>query len=162
RLAPADIVTTPTGPAIVHDGGVIPFIPLTAVLGRGTPVHPGAWSAVVVEDRGKLVALGAGRLIGAATIVVRPGPELAPCDPVSGGASLAAAGPPQLVPAPAGLIAAPPQALSTELPARPRILVIDDSVTTRTLEQSILESAGYQVDLAVSGEDGLARARAAR
>src|SRR5947207_7656637 len=45
---------------------------------------------------------------------------------------------------------------------RPAILVIDDSLTTRMLEQSILESAGYEVDLAVSGEEGLARARARR
>jgi two-component system chemotaxis sensor kinase CheA len=47
-------------------------------------------------------------------------------------------------------------------PARPRVLVIDDSLTTRTLEQSILEAAGYDVDVAVSGEDGLARARERR
>jgi two-component system chemotaxis sensor kinase CheA len=40
---------------------------------------------------------------------------------------------------------------------RQRILVIDDSVTTRMLEQSILESAGYTVDLAASGEEGLER-----
>ena len=45
--------------------------------------------------------------------------------------------------------------------ARP-ILVIDDSLTTRMLEQSILESAGYEVDLATSGEDGLERARKRR
>ena len=43
-------------------------------------------------------------------------------------------------------------------PARP-ILVIDDSLTTRMLEQSILESAGYQVSLATSGEEGLEKAR---
>ncbi len=42
------------------------------------------------------------------------------------------------------------------------ILVIDDSLTTRMLEQSILESAGYQVDVATSGEEGLAKARARR
>ncbi len=35
------------------------------------------------------------------------------------------------------------------------ILVIDDSLTTRTLEQSILESAGYEVDIAVSAEQAL-------
>jgi two-component system, chemotaxis family, sensor kinase CheA len=39
-------------------------------------------------------------------------------------------------------------------PARPRILVVDDSITTRTLEQSILEAAGYEVRTAVDGEDG--------
>ena len=35
------------------------------------------------------------------------------------------------------------------------ILIIDDSLTTRMLEQSILESAGYDVDLAASGEEAL-------
>ncbi|HEY0466963.1 MAG TPA: response regulator, partial [Polyangiaceae bacterium] len=42
---------------------------------------------------------------------------------------------------------------------RAPILVIDDSLTTRMLEQSILESAGYEVDLAVSGEEGMDKAR---
>ena len=36
---------------------------------------------------------------------------------------------------------------------RLRILVADDSITTRTLEQGVLESAGYQVFTAVNGED---------
>jgi two-component system chemotaxis sensor kinase CheA len=39
------------------------------------------------------------------------------------------------------------------------ILVVDDSLTTRMLERSILESAGYEVDLAASGEEGLEKAR---
>jgi two-component system chemotaxis sensor kinase CheA len=42
---------------------------------------------------------------------------------------------------------------------RPPVLVIDDSLTTRMLEQSILESAGYTVHAAVSAEEGLERAR---
>jgi two-component system chemotaxis sensor kinase CheA len=42
---------------------------------------------------------------------------------------------------------------------RPSVLIIDDSLTTRMLEQSILESAGYEVDLATSGEEGLGKAR---
>ena len=41
--------------------------------------------------------------------------------------------------------AAPPQ----------RILVVDDSVTTRTLEKNVLESAGYTVQLAVNGQQAL-------
>jgi two-component system chemotaxis sensor kinase CheA len=39
-------------------------------------------------------------------------------------------------------------------PARRRILVVDDSITTRTLECSILETAGYDVLSAVDGSDG--------
>jgi two-component system chemotaxis sensor kinase CheA len=38
-----------------------------------------------------------------------------------------------------------------------RVLVVDDSVTTRTLEKSILEAAGYQVAIAVDGLEALER-----
>jgi two-component system chemotaxis sensor kinase CheA len=46
-------------------------------------------------------------------------------------------------------------------PARrtPAILVVDDSVTTRTLEKSILEAHGYHVLIAVDGEDALQKLR---
>lgn len=40
-------------------------------------------------------------------------------------------------------------------PAPPSILVVDDSMTTRTLEKSILEAHGYQVHVAVDGVDAL-------
>jgi two-component system chemotaxis sensor kinase CheA len=36
------------------------------------------------------------------------------------------------------------------------ILVVDDSITTRTLEKNILEAAGYRVRLATDGEEALA------
>jgi two-component system, chemotaxis family, sensor kinase CheA len=45
-----------------------------------------------------------------------------------------------------------------EAAPRPRILVVDDSITTRTMEQSILLAHGYPVDVAVSGEDALEKA----
>jgi two-component system chemotaxis sensor kinase CheA len=34
------------------------------------------------------------------------------------------------------------------------VLVVDDSITTRTLERSVLEAAGFDVVTAVDGEDG--------
>ncbi|HET9221647.1 MAG TPA: hybrid sensor histidine kinase/response regulator, partial [Roseiflexaceae bacterium] len=41
-------------------------------------------------------------------------------------------------------------------PARKtRVLVVDDSITTRTLEKNILEAAGYQVRLATDGVEAL-------
>ena len=33
------------------------------------------------------------------------------------------------------------------------ILVVDDSITTRTMEKNLLEAAGYQVRVAVDGSD---------
>ena len=44
---------------------------------------------------------------------------------------------------------------------RRRLLVVDDSITTRTIEKSILEANGYLVDTASSGEEAL-RATAQR
>ena len=40
----------------------------------------------------------------------------------------------------------------------PRILVVDDSITTREIEKSILESHGYEVTLATDGVDGFKKA----
>ena len=37
---------------------------------------------------------------------------------------------------------------------RRRVLVVDDSITTRTLEKNILENAGYQVQVAADGIEG--------
>lgn len=44
-------------------------------------------------------------------------------------------------------------------PATSSILVVDDSMTTRALEKSILEAHGYQVCVAVDGVEALARLR---
>ena len=38
-----------------------------------------------------------------------------------------------------------------------RVLVVDDSITTRTIERSILEANGYDVETASSGEEALQR-----
>jgi two-component system chemotaxis sensor kinase CheA len=43
----------------------------------------------------------------------------------------------------------------TEQSVRRRVLVVDDSVMTRTLERTILESAGYTVLVAGDGVDAL-------
>jgi two-component system chemotaxis sensor kinase CheA len=43
--------------------------------------------------------------------------------------------------------------VATAARARLRILVADDSLTTRALEQSVLEAAGYDVTTAVDGLD---------
>lgn len=37
--------------------------------------------------------------------------------------------------------------------SKPHILVVDDSITTRTLEKNILENKGYRVSVAIDGKD---------
>jgi two-component system chemotaxis sensor kinase CheA len=85
---------------------------------------------------------------------------------VVAGATLDAEGNPQLVLDPSGLVQAAENQSGVTRPserrARPPILVIDDSLTTRMLEQSILESAGYEVELATSAEEALEKARLRR
>jgi len=44
---------------------------------------------------------------------------------------------------------------ATETRARRHILIVDDSITTRTLEKNILEAAGYTVQLATDGQEAL-------
>jgi two-component system, chemotaxis family, sensor kinase CheA len=164
RVAPSDLTRAPDGETIVDDGESIPFITLEQILTRGRrePRRPKAWSTVIVHHGTALAALGVDRLLGTANVVLRPLPELAPGDPIVAGASLDAEGNPQIVLDPEGLVArarareqSPPIARSASLP----VLVIDDSLTTRMLEQSILEGAGYEVDLATSAEEALEKVR---
>ncbi len=109
--------------------------------------------------------IGVDRLLGTATVVLRPLPDLAPAGAVVAGASLDAEGTPQLVLDPDALVAVARERVTLQretVAPRAPILVIDDSLTTRMLERSILESAGYEVDVATSGEEGLEKARQKR
>ncbi len=174
RLRVADITRTAAGESIVHAGQMIPFVSLEAPLSAGAgararrPAPRAAASAamvtaVIIEAAAGRAAVGVDRLIGTQTVVLRALPALAPADPVVAGASLDAQGHPQLVLDPEGLVAAAARpAIGFAREARPAkrspILVVDDSLTTRMLEQSILESAGYDVELATSAEEALDKA----
>ncbi|MDR7276246.1 hybrid sensor histidine kinase/response regulator [Catenuloplanes atrovinosus] len=170
RLTGEEVAAAAAAEVITHDGRVIPFLPLARALGGTPPAAKTAAVAVVVKAGADLVAMCVERLLGTSVLIVRPLPELAPAGPVISGLSMDAEGNPRPVLDPHGLVAAggrataqhaaEPVALPSAAGARGRpILVVDDSLTTRMLEQSILESAGYQVDLAASGEEGLERAK---
>jgi len=119
----------------------------------------------VVQARTGTAAFRIDQVLGTATVVVRPLPELSPAAAYIAGAAFDEEGVPQLVLDPDALVAAVGQSLAARdqpSPARPFVLVVDDSLTTRMLEQSILESAGYRVDLATSGEEALEKARQTR
>ena len=164
RLTAADIARTADGEAIAFEGQLVPFVPLARSLRIQAPTSDAArpWSAVIIERGGARAALGADRLVATETVMLRPLPPDAPADPVVAGASIDAEGKPQVVLSAEALLdvvarlSAPP----AQAPPAPRpILVIDDSLTTRMLEQSILELAGYEVEVASSAEEGLEKAR---
>jgi two-component system chemotaxis sensor kinase CheA len=158
RVTAAEISSTCQGHTIVYDRQAIPFIPLAAALEGAPWSAQRSWTAVVVAGAKGLAAIGVDRLLGANRIVARPLPQHLSASPIMAGASLDAEGNPQLVLDPDGLVLA---AERGSAPGRDEkagdrpILVIDDSLTTRMLEQSILESAGYDVDVAASAEDAL-------
>ncbi len=165
RLSSRDISRSADRDSVVVDGVVVPFLRLASVAAiAGADGVEASWSAIVVASGTQTAVIGADRLVGTSSIVLRPLPKAAGSVPIAAGVSLDDDGHPQLVLDPRGLVAAAHggqiaarAAASAE--ARAPILIVDDSLTTRMLEQSILESAGYAVELATSGEEGLVRAR---
>jgi two-component system chemotaxis sensor kinase CheA len=159
-----DIARSPQGDSILLEGMAIPLFFLAENLrAEGSTSRESAYPAIVIQAGNGRAALGVDRLYGAGHVMMRPLPPLCVADAVVAGTTLDAEGNPRLVLDPSALIDA--ARLSKGRAAEPvgtrhlPILVIDDSLTTRMLEQSILESAGYEVDLAISGEEALEKAR---
>jgi two-component system chemotaxis sensor kinase CheA len=168
RLSADEAAAAVASGRLVHEDTAAPFLPLAEALYAGStvPDSPGLGAAVVVNGAGGVFAIGVDRLAGTSALVARPLPDLAPASPVIGSVSVDADGNPRLVLDPGGLadevlrLKRGARPVVTAGPAEPLpILVVDDSLTTRMLERSILESAGYEVDLAASGEEGLEKAR---
>jgi two-component system chemotaxis sensor kinase CheA len=167
RVASTELGHSAQGTAISFEGGAIPFTTLARALRADGPSRSQlrTWSVVVVKGAQALAAIGVERLHGTENVVVRPLPEFTPVDRIVAGAALDAQGNPRLVlDADALVEQARHEGWATSPAAAPLapILVIDDSLTTRMLEQSILESAGYQVEVAGSAEEGLAKAKRRR
>jgi two-component system, chemotaxis family, sensor kinase CheA len=168
RLQDSDIVRSAGTESVMVGGGAIPFRRLGAVLGaERTPAKRArACPVIVVRVGAKRAAIGVDRLLGAADVVVRPLPSWMTGVKGVDGASLDAHGNPRLALDPEALVeaaqASPGALASPSESRRAAVLVVDDSLTTRMLEQSILESAGYEVELATSGEEALTKAHAAR
>jgi two-component system, chemotaxis family, sensor kinase CheA len=162
RLAANEITFVAPGASVRHDEEAISFVPLLSAL-YGTAWSAGRnWAVVIVAGAEGLAAIGVERLLGTAKIIVRPLPQRMAASPIVVAAALDADGNPQLILDPDGLVAAARRGCAAELDtkaAKSTVLVVDDSLTTRMLEQSILESAGYDVDVAASGEEAVERIR---
>jgi two-component system chemotaxis sensor kinase CheA len=157
RLAAMPVMHGPDGLAVALDDVTVPFAPLARLLGAP---GDGYRSIVIVEGGDGLAAVGADHVLGVDEVVVRSRPASAPIDPIVWGLALDAEGLPRPVLEPTAVVGAvralPAARVTPDLKPLP-ILVVDDSLTTRMLEQSILESAGYEVELATSAEEGLVK-----
>jgi len=154
---------------LTHDGNVFPFLHLSETLSDKTvaPRIHGDCSVVITSGSSGAVAIGVHRLLGTSNVVVRPLPSFISVSPIVSGVWLDAEGNPQLVLDSDGLVSRAQRnehqvRREADVASLAPILVIDDSLTTRMLEQSILESANYSVEVASSAEEGLVKAKSKR
>jgi two-component system chemotaxis sensor kinase CheA len=155
------------------DGRVVPVVELSGVLQRPRKVTPAGspddWRPFfVLSQSDSAVALLTDRLVDETELVVKSlGAPLKRVRHVAGAAVLGT-GAMAVVLNPADLfksslgnvdnlerLAPPGAATNVERMPRRRVLVVDDSVMTRTLQRTILESAGYSVIVASDGAHAL-------
>lgn len=163
RIADGDIVRGAEGDSILHEGSAIPLFWLGHLVASEAARAPAARSGIsasvaVVQSGARRAAMGVERIIGTASLVMRSLAPWVDADPYVAGTALDRDGRASIILDPLGLLEAADGGRGREVSrvSKPRpVLVVDDSLTTRMLEESILESAGYEVDVAVSGEEAL-------
>jgi two-component system chemotaxis sensor kinase CheA len=159
RIEPETRCTVQGRPMLLNGGAPIPLVALADVLGTGGEREPRM--AILLDGFGAPLALAVDRLLDERDIVFRSlGPRLLGAKYVSGASilgdgSIALILRGSVVAADAVALArrARPEVPVTADAAPKRILLVDDSVTTRALERSILEAAGYDVLTAADGDD---------
>jgi two-component system chemotaxis sensor kinase CheA len=151
-------------PAIPFEDRPARFFHLAALLHGSTVAASGRLPVLILDSRLGRVALAGDELRGEQELVVKQLPDGVPPTRCIAGAATLASGevilvldPSELVERALGTIAAVPgirwNAAAAPAPARLRILVADDSLTTRTLERNILQAAGYEVAVAPDGAE---------
>jgi two-component system chemotaxis sensor kinase CheA len=164
--------STPLGsiggrPMLECDGAAIPVVALSTLFGGGesaNKAHDAHPTLVLLGAGVHRVALLIDRLVGEQEIVVKPLPYPLLRVRYIAGATILGSG--RIVPIlnVADLLRGAARSVPTYVAPpiaepqrrRLRVLVADDSLTTRTMERYILEAAGYEVVLAGDGAEALA------
>ncbi len=167
RIGPDDIRMVGGREMLVNDKSLLPMASLAETLGLPATTAAGAGGkrpGLIVAAAERRMAFVVDELIAEQEIMVKGlGDRIRRVRSFSG-ATILPSGRIALVLNAAALIRAamsqsvgptpaPVPAMTGSL-ARKRLLVVDDSVTTRSLEKSILEAAGYEVVTAADGEAG--------
>lgn len=146
------------GPIVEVDGEALPSVDLRSVL--DAPGPDGARRAgVVVGGAAGRVLLLADALEPQEELLVHPLPDVVGRIDRVTGAAVRADGtivPVLAVSAVVGFQPAPAITEEAPTPRRPRVLIAEDSITTRALERAILESVGYDVVTCGDGAEALA------
>ena len=154
---------------VVLDGKNVGLVSASQILEKETtPESSEQMSVVVLNDRHNYYGMVVDKFLGERELVVQVLPEaLGKVQDISS-AALMEDGSPLLIVDIDDLIRSIEKVLKVarlgkvgsiveenEVSASKRILVVDDSITVREVERKLLESAGYHVQTAVDGMDGL-------
>ncbi len=165
KLRRSDVFTAEGRDMIVINGQPVPLLSLGAVL--RVPTLAGVdndVSVLLLRSANRLIAFEVDSLISEQELVLKPlGHELSRARFVAGAALLGDGSvvivldANDLVRAASGGVM-PRRRQTVTSPAatkqrRVRVLVVDDSITTRTLEKNILETAGFDVQVAIDGAE---------
>ena len=165
RLRPEDVIPVGGRPTLCWQEQTLPLVALGEALGLpAAHVAAGPRPTIIVGTNGHQVGLTVDRLLDETEVVVRSLGEILGQSPYFSAAALSGTG--QVIP-----ILDLTGLLSTRLPATRSvesppirmappsepalILLVEDALTTRELERSILEAAGYRVETAFDGLDAL-------
>ncbi|MBW3614807.1 MAG: response regulator [Actinobacteria bacterium] len=161
RVPAADLRFIEHRPVLLLDGHAVPVLHLGQALGLEEPKATAAvLESVLVDFAAGQALLAVDSLLMEEEVVMKPvGKRLAGLAAVLG-ATILPTGRVVMILNPAacaraGLGRGATLPSRTHEEARPtRVLLVEDTITTRALERSILEAAGYQVAVAVDGADG--------
>jgi two-component system chemotaxis sensor kinase CheA len=170
RITPDEIQAIEQTPAIVLDGVPVAIARLSDLVGREdvaalAPDEP-KLPVVMLSVEERRLGLIVDALVDEQEMVVKPlGHQLLRVRNVSGGtvvgsgAVILVLNPHDLVRSPASARSGVEQAVALRGgdggPERRRVLLVEDSITTRTLEKNILETAGYEVVACKDGVEAL-------
>jgi two-component system chemotaxis sensor kinase CheA len=175
RISRSSIETIEGKPSIVFNGRPVPLATIEVLLeieNSSDRTDSEMLQVVILRSGGQRIALAVDAVVREADAVIE---DLAPATGCNGrissgvvlddGAIAFVVNPMELLQSafqpgvlrPAESFARAARPVAPELPGN--ILVVDDSMTTRALEKSILEAHGYRVRVAVDGMDALTHLR---
>jgi two-component system chemotaxis sensor kinase CheA len=167
KLRPDDLQSLEGRRATHLEGETIPLVDLAVLLGGASePWGGAAVNAVLLRAGARRIGFFVNEVLDGAEVVQKDlGGFLGSVESVAG-ATILGSGEVALILDPANLIRAArgAPAVPRESPKEPaqaaaRLLLVEDSLIARDLERTILESAGYEVDVALDGIDALERLR---
>jgi two-component system, chemotaxis family, sensor kinase CheA len=163
-----NVLTLEGRSALELRGSSVQLADLADLIGATAPPLPAGSPAIIVTAGGRRIAATCDRLLGQDEVVVKPLGALLASASGYLGAAILGDGRVALLLDPTSLSRASeskPRLAPTPAPARekglaPKILVVEDSFTVRELQRSILQAAGYRVEIASDGREGLDRVSA--